>query len=79
MTTMSKTKSRFKRLLSEIYAAKSLSFSLCKNNQQVCIDCLKPRSNKNNFECKNCGCTKFDGLDYQNSSYLILSSLYCPK
>ena len=79
MTTMSKTKSRFKRLLSEIYAAKSLSFSLCENNQQVCIDCLKPRSNKNNFECKNCGCTKFDGLDYQNSSYLILSSLYCPK
>ena len=74
MITMSKTKSRFERLLSEIYAG-----SLCKNNQQVCIDCLKPRSNKNNFECKNCGCTKFDGLDYQNSSYLILSSLYCPK
>ena len=39
MTTMSKTKSRFERLLSEIYAVR-----LCKNNQQVCIDCLKPRS-----------------------------------
>ena len=75
MTTMSKTKSRFKRLLSEIYAAKSLSFSLCKNNQQVCIDCLKPRSNKNKFECKNCGCTEFYVLDYQNSSFKILSSL----
>ena len=75
MTTMSKTKSRFKRLLSEICAAKSLSFSLCKNNQQVCIDCLKPRSNKNKFECKNCGCTEFYVLDYQNSSFVILSSL----
>ena len=75
MTTMSKTKSRFKRLLSEIYAAKSLSFSLCKNNQQVCIDCLKPRSNKNKFECKTCGCTEFYVLDYQNSSFVILFSL----
>ena len=70
MTTMSKTKSCFERLLSEIYAV-----SLFKNNQQVCIDCLKPRSNKNNFECKNCGCTKFYALDFQNSSYLILPSL----
>ena len=68
MTTMSKTKSRFERLLSEIYAG-----SLCKNNQQVCIDCLKPRSNKNKFECKNCGCTKFYVLDYENSSFGIFS------
>ena len=74
MITPSKTKSHFERLSSEIYARR-----FRENNQQVCIDCLKPRSNKNNFECKNCGCTKFDGLDYQNSSYLILSSLYCPK
>ena len=29
------------------------------NNQQACIDCLKPRSNKNKFECKKCGCTDF--------------------
>ena len=29
------------------------------NNQQVCIDCLKPRSNKNERECKKCGCNKF--------------------
>ena len=74
MTTMSKTKSRFKQLLSEIYVV-----SLCKNNQQMCTDCLKPRSNKNKFECKNCGCTKFYMLDYQSSSYLILSSLECIK
>ena len=70
MTTTSKTKSRFERLLSEIYAR-----WFCENNQQVCIDCLKPRSNKNKFECKNCGCTEFYVLDYQNSSFVILSSL----
>ena len=70
MTTPSKTKSHFEQLLSEIYARQ-----ICKNNQKVCIDCLKPRSNKNKFECKNCGCTDFYVLDYQNSSFEILSSL----
>ena len=50
MTTISKTKSRFEQLLSEIYARQP-----CENNQKVCIDCLKPSSNKNKFECKNCG------------------------
>ena len=29
------------------------------NNQQKCIDCLKPRSNKNEHECKKCGCNFF--------------------
>ena len=29
------------------------------NNQQKCIDCLKPRSNKNKRECKKCGCDYF--------------------
>ena len=70
MTTPSKTKSRFERLLSEIYAR-----WFRENNQQVCIDCLKPRSNKNKFECKKCGCTDFYVLDYQNSSFVILPSL----
>ena len=70
MTTPSKTKSHFGQPLSEIYAKRPRE-----NNQKVCRDCLKPRSNKNKFECKNCGCTKFYVLDYQNSSYLILSSL----
>ena len=54
MATPSKTKSPFKQLLSEIYARQ-----FCKNNKKVCIDCLKPRSNKNKFKCKNCGCTNF--------------------
>ena len=70
MTTPSKTKSRFEQMLSEIYARR-----LRKNNQKVCIDCLKRRSNKNKFECENCGCTDFYVFDYQNSSYLISSSL----
>ena len=70
MTTPSKTKSRFEQLLSEIYTKRP-----CENNQKVCIDSLKPRSNKNKFECKNCGCTEFYVLDYQNSSFVILSSL----
>ena len=70
MTTPSKTKSHFEQLLSEIYARQ-----ICKNNQKVCIDCLKPRSNKNKFECKNCGCTDFYVLDYLNSSLKILPSL----
>ena len=70
MTTPSKTKSHFERLSSEIYARR-----FRENNQQVYIDCLKPRSNKNKFECKNCGCTEFYVLDYQNSSFKILSSL----
>ena len=68
MTTMSKTKSRFKQLLSEIYVV-----SLCKNNQQMCTDCLKPRSNKNKFECKNCGSINFYVFGYQNSSFKIFS------
>ena len=68
MATPSKTKSHFEQLLYQIYAR-----WVCENNQQVCIDCLKPRSNKNKFECKNCGCTNV--LDYQNSSVKILSSL----
>ena len=70
MAILSKIKYRFERLLSEIYAVR-----LRENNQKVCIHCLKPRSNKNKFECKNCGCTEFYVLDYQNSSFKILSSL----
>ena len=70
MTTPSKTKSHFERLLSEIYPRRPRE-----NNQKVCIDCLKPRSNKNKFECKKCGCTEFYVLDYQNSLFKILSSL----
>ena len=56
--------------LSEIYDRRPHE-----NNQKVFIDCLKARSNRNNFECKNCGCTEFYVLDYQNSSFEILSSL----
>ena len=54
MTTPSKTKSRLNQVLLKIDAR-----SFCKNNQQKCIDCLKPRSNKNELECKKCGSTEF--------------------
>ena len=67
MTAPSKTKSHSEQFLSKIDASE--------NNQEVCIDCLKPRSNKNKFERKNCGFTEFYVLDYQNSSFKILFSL----
>ena len=70
MTTTSETKSHFERLSSEIYARRSRE-----NNKRVCIDCVKPRSNKNKFDCKNCGCNEFYVLDYENSSFVILSNL----
>ena len=68
MTTPSKTKSHLEQLLSEIYARRPRE-----NNKKVCIYCLKPRSNKNKFECKDCGCTNFYVLNYQNSSFKIFS------
>ena len=70
MAILSKIKYRFERILSETYAV-----SLRENNQKVCIDCLKPRSNQNKFQCKICSCTKFYVIDYQNSSFEILPSL----
>ena len=68
MTTPSKTKSHFEQLLSEIYARRPH-----KNNQKVCIDCVKPRTNKKNFQCRNRGCTEFYALVNQNSSFEILT------
>ena len=70
MTTSSKTKSHFEQFLSKIYTR-----SFHENNQRMCIDCHKPRSNKNKFEWKNCICTEIHVLDYQNSSFGILSIL----
>ena len=47
----------------KIYVKKYQSDNLAKrirtNNQQMCIDCLKPRSNKNKRECKKNGCDTF--------------------
>ena len=58
MTKLSKTKSHFKPVPSKIYAS-NLAKRLRTNNQQMCIDCLKPRSNKNERECKRCDCACF--------------------
>ena len=54
MTTTPKIKSYYERVLSKIDTRR---FS--ENNKQKCIDCLKPRSNKNELECKRCGCNHF--------------------
>ena len=54
MTTTSKTKSYYERVLCNTDAKQ-----LRENNQQKRIDCLKPRSNKNELECKKCGCSEF--------------------
>ena len=43
-----------KRFYSKKYQSDNL-----KNNQQKCVDSLKPRSNKNEHECKKCGCDYF--------------------
>ena len=51
MTATSKATSHFERVLFKIYARRFHT-----NNQEKCIDCLKPRSNKNELECKKCGC-----------------------
>ena len=45
MTTPPETKCHFKQLLSKIDARR-----IHENNHQVCIDCVKPRLNKNKFE-----------------------------
>ena len=68
MTILSKIKYRFQRLLSEIYAVRPRE-----KNKRVCIDCLKRRSKKIKFECKNCSCTEFYVLNYQNSSFKIFT------
>ena len=37
----------------------NLAKKLCTNIQLKCMDCLKPRSNKNECECKKYGCDYF--------------------
>ena len=58
MTKSPKTKSRLKSVPSKIYAG-SPAKRLCTNNQQMCIDCLKPRSNKSECKCKKSDCDCF--------------------
>ena len=51
---MTASKFRIRQLLLKIDARR-----LREKNQQKCIDCLKHRSNKNELECKRCGCNIF--------------------
>ena len=55
---MATNKFRIRQLLLKIDAR------MRENNQQKCIDCLKPRSNKNELECKKCGCNQFYVSNY---------------
>ena len=65
---MTRSKCHFEQLLSNIYAK-----SFLKNNQKVCIDCLKTRSNKNKLECKI-----VVALTFMCSIIKILHLKYCP-
>ena len=58
---MTTSKFRIRQLLLKIDAR-----SLCKKNQQKCIDCVKPRSNKNELECENSGCNEFYVPNHQS-------------
>ena len=66
---MTTSKFHIRQLLLKIDAR-----SLREKNQQKCIDCLKPRPNKNELECKKCGWNEFYLCNYQSSSFVI----YCP-
>ena len=54
MTTTSKRTPYPDRVLFKIDGRR-----VCENNQQKCIDCLKPRWNKTELECKKYGCNEF--------------------
>ena len=66
---MTTSKSHFEQRLSKIHAN-----SFRKNNKKMCIDCLKPISNKNKLSVKIVVALTF-ALNYQNSSFKILFSL----
>ena len=72
VATPLKTKSRLKQVLLKIR-------SFREKNQQKCIDCLKPRSNENELECKMYSCNEFYVPNYQSFSLVILSILQCIK
>ena len=53
-----------KGFYSKKYQTDNLAKNLHTNNQQKCIDCLKPISNKNERECKKCGSNYFYVANY---------------
>ena len=88
MTTLSKTKSHFKpvvdfeSILESVkshecfrrrkYKGNNLAKRLHANNQEICIDRLKPRSNKNVLDCKKYGCRYFYMPNYQSFLSIVL-------
>ena len=63
------------RFSSKKYQVGNLAKKLHTNNQQKCIDCLKPRSNKNERECKNYGCDYFYVPNYQSFLFVLFLKL----
>ena len=61
MIAMPKTGSRFNIVLLQIDARR-----FRENNQQKCIDCLKPSSNKNEPDCRKCGYNELYVFNYPN-------------
>ena len=75
MTKLSKTKSHPKSVVdfesnsksvktNERFYSKKYQSDNHINNQQMCLDCLKPRSNENERECKKRGCDYFYVSNY---------------
>ena len=58
------------KFCSKSYQNDNLAKRLHTNNQQKSINCLKPRSNKNEHECKKCGCNYFYVFNF---SFAVLS------
>ena len=58
----------FYREINAVYGSNLESVNLAKrfhkNNQQKCINCLKPKANKNERECKKCRCDCFYKANY---------------
>ena len=63
---MTTTKFRIRQLLFKNDARR-----VREKNQQKCIDYLKPKSNKNELECKKCVCNESYAPNYQSSSFVI--------
>ena len=59
LSLIQKALKAMKGFIEKKYQSDNLAKRLHTINQQKCIDCLKPRSNKNERECKNCGCSFF--------------------
>ena len=75
MTASSKIKSCPKLVVDFESNLESVKSDNHTNNQQKCMGCLKPRSGKNEHECKKCGCHYFYVPNFESFLFVILSIL----